>query len=130
MSLELGKLFQLKPGVSLAGLDTRFELHISRWSSVADFIREVCGACPTITSAHDGVHSVNSLHAKGMALDLRIRDWKIPAEVAARVIAWILGEPWVVILEKDHIHIQLSTNNIKNPGAIEEIGGGGYLRQA
>lgn len=109
-------------------MDDHFDAHASRWASVADFIVSVARGEPTITSAHDGKHSQNSMHYQGKAVDLRIRDWEGQIVPYARTIAWILGEPWVVIIEVDHLHIQLGTQNIKAPQTLEVINGAGFGR--
>ena len=126
----MDKVFELKPGVVWKDMSVEFEWDLSRWMQVADFIRNVCGGVPTITSARDGKHSINSLHSEGAALDIRIKDWKehFYAESYCKTIAWLLGKKWVVVLEDTHIHCQLGTRNIRNPEHIQKIGNGNYLR--
>ena len=59
-----------------------------------------------ITSANDGKHGPNTLHHKGLALD--IRTWALngrePEVVAEMQEA--LGPEYDVVLEKDHIHLE------------------------
>lgn len=67
-----------------------------------------------ITSANDGIHSTDSKHYDGRAVD--IRTWASKhngkqlegsqrAMVLAKVVA-IMGSDFLVIGEEDHIHIQ------------------------
>jgi len=62
----------------------------------------------TITSLQDGVRGRGSLHSKGLAFDVRIwgisrtRQRKIKKELEVE-----LGGRYDVILEKDHIHIEV-----------------------
>lgn len=125
---SIGSYFTLKDGCHLQGMSEHFDSHSLRWARVADFIRFVARGEPTITSAHDGKHSQNSMHYQGKAVDLRIRDWEGQIVPYARTIAFMLGEPWVVIIEVDHLHIQLGTQNIKAPQTLEVINGAGFGR--
>ena len=59
----------------------------------------------TVTSGKDGIHSKNSLHYVGRAIDIRTRDMKLPA-YTARKLKIALGNNFDVILESDHIHIE------------------------
>lgn len=65
----------------------------------------------TVTSIVDGVHSTNSLHYSGLAVDLRTND--LPggplgdkAKLATARLQDELGNEYQVILEKDHIHVE------------------------
>jgi hypothetical protein len=120
---SLSEHFEVLPNVNLVGMDEHFERYSERFERVALYIKDVCGAKATITSAHDGTHSKNSLHSVGLAIDLRTRNLRGNIWMIARSVAWILGEPWVVILESNHLHIQASTKNIKSPETLEVIGG-------
>lgn len=61
----------------------------------------------TVTSICDGVHSKNSLHYKGLAVDLRTRDLKgITANQLAVRLRKALGNEYDVVVEKDHIHVE------------------------
>ena len=65
----------------------------------------------TITSACDGKHKVNSSHYRGKAFDFRTRDFPKDKDLTvwcAR-IQRALGSCYFVLLEKDHIHIQLNS---------------------
>lgn len=123
--------FDLKSNsVNTVAMDLHFEQSSDKWEMVADYIRDVCKANPVITSAKDSTHSKGSEHPFGRALDLRISDWKGDVEHHAKVIAWILGEPWVVVaeLKKLHLHIQAGMRNIINPNELVSFGGGMYVK--
>lgn len=71
--------------------------------------REIVGRDAMVTSARDGIHSSNSLHYQGRAIDLRIRDiadaslkWRYRDRLAEA-----LGEDFDVVMETDHIHVEL-----------------------
>jgi hypothetical protein len=61
-----------------------------------------------ITSVTDGKHGPNSLHYKGLAMDLRTRHLRVPEKVdeIAKAIRGELGRNYDVVVEKDHIHIE------------------------
>ena len=63
----------------------------------------------TVTSICDGTHSAHSLHYVGLAADIRTRH--IPAEKVAGVALALraaLGKGYDVVVEKDHLHIEIS----------------------
>ena len=64
----------------------------------------------TITSGCDSKHKANSAHYKGRAFDIRIRD--LPEDASAQTwakrIQASLGNNYFVLLETDHIHIQVN----------------------
>lgn len=81
------------------------------------------GSPPCITSMMDSRHSENSLHYKGKAFDLRTKDWPkwavFPVAYAiARTLnaGYAMGPSlslcWVVVIESNHLHIQLGWDNI------------------
>jgi hypothetical protein len=95
--------------VNLEGLHTAFE-------KVAPIIRTayaMYGAEAVITSAVDGVHSKQTAHDKGLAIDLRTRnlpDTVDRYEFAVRMgfaIEHQLGEEWYIVLEHTPPHIHL-----------------------
>ena len=126
---EMQQYWQFKPGVKWINMDDQFKWHLSRWASASDYVKNICGGIPTITSAHDSVHSVSSMHYIGKAVDIRINDWVIKdIQTIVKSIAWILGDPWLVLHEIDHLHIQISSLNISNPKSIITLPNGGrYL---
>ena len=60
---------------------------------------------PTITSGKDSKHSENSLHYKGLAIDLRSRDMKNP-KLVVKMLKMALDYELDIVLESDHIHIE------------------------
>lgn len=60
-----------------------------------------------ITSRFDGLHSENSLHYKGLALDFRTRDLTFGQQhIWVALCEEALGPHWDVVLEKDHLHVE------------------------
>ena len=93
---------KLKDGVSLKDVSWRM-FHAA---VIAEAIYRKYGVDLVITSANDGKHGPNTLHHKGLALDLRT--WTLggrEAQVAEELKA-ALGEEYDVVLEKDHIHLE------------------------
>ena len=64
-----------------------------------------------ITSGRDGIHKTDSFHYKGKAFDLRT--WHV-LEALNEALREELGPHYDVLLEKDHIHIELSPLGLKN----------------
>lgn len=62
-----------------------------------------------ITSYRDGIHSASSLHYYGLAIDLRTRYFRSKQQVTlvARELQSALGRHFLVIVEHDHIHVQV-----------------------
>jgi len=86
------------------------DLHINmvRLLPIIDHITvEVCRRTAIITSTTDGKHMPGSLHYKGLAVDLRIRDLA-PDEQKRYYndLKFALSKLCDVILEKDHIHVE------------------------
>lgn len=61
----------------------------------------------TITSVSDGRHKSTSLHAFGLAFDIRTRDLRgvLPFTIASR-LQEALGSEFDVVVEPDHIHVE------------------------
>lgn len=103
---------KIKPGAEINGL------HYLLWyaAAVADYLHQAYGfGEATITSALDGADSFGaprvafSDHPLGRAFDLRF--WNIPAELRASFAAALqnaLGGAFRVVLESDHIHVELA----------------------
>jgi hypothetical protein len=95
---------KLKAGVSLRGLQWEmFEAAIKVEAAFNDLGHEC-----VITSGTEGQHMARSLHYKGLALDFRIRD--VPVSQRFKILKSIkqrLGNDFDVILEKDHVHLEL-----------------------
>jgi len=58
-----------------------------------------------ITSMLDGKHMANSLHYKGLAVDLRIWDLHHKDSCVSKMQT-ALGSEYDVVLESDHIHLE------------------------
>lgn len=93
----------IKPGVKAKGLQPEILLAIQE----AREVYRNFGATLVVTSLLDGQHSEDSLHYKGLAVDIRIRNldervWAVVAEQISKA----LGPEYDVVLESDHIHIE------------------------
>lgn len=115
-----------KSGVVVLGIDDRFFGEL--WESVGNIISKIAKATPTITAGKDGKHSTNSQHYLGLAVDVRIKDWKCDVTTLARVIAMTLGSDYVVVQESDHLHIQLGRVNVS--GNLERVGQGYFIKSS
>jgi hypothetical protein len=95
---------KLKAGASLKGVSWElFEAAIKVEAAYNAF-----GHDCTITSGSDGQHMPRSLHYKGKALDFRTRD--VPASQRYKIVKSVkqrLGADFDVVLETDHLHIEL-----------------------
>ena len=75
---------------------------------VADGVYSERGYECVLTSGRDGTHSTTSLHYAGAAVDLRVNN--VPAELRPGIrdsIKHRLNQDFDVLLEDDHIHIEL-----------------------
>lgn len=109
-----GAAIHIKPGVDLDGL--RAVMWDAAAKASAAFDRY--GYQFVITSGLDGKHSANSLHYKGLALDIRSRHIA-PQSAKLKVLAELqaaLGKDFDVILEADHYHVEYDPEE-KGPGA-------------
>ena len=96
----------LKKGVNILGVQP----HTVVAMVVADSIYKMLGyEGVVITSVKDGAHAVDGAHPTGDAFDCRIRDLDQPTDADGIAIEMKaqLGDRWLVIVEKDHIHVQL-----------------------
>jgi len=94
----------IKPGVDLRGIQPQMSV---AYTIAAIVFWEQAGSACWITSATDSIHGMNSLHPKGLALDLRTKHLRAeqvhPVFMALKTA---LGEQFDVVLEADHIHIE------------------------
>lgn len=69
---------------------------------------EMYGLQTWITSADDSKHMPGSFHYIGLALDFRSYYWLdyIDQVELADKLAFIVGDDFDVVLEKDHIHVE------------------------
>jgi hypothetical protein len=94
----------LKPGVSLVGIDPAMVIGATIVVGVYDKFGVAC----VITSALDGQHSETSLHYVGHALDFRTRDLSADEQAyVAKECKARLGLDFDVVLESDHLHVEL-----------------------
>ena len=73
----------------------------------AEICKEQEGKDCIITSITDGVHTRRSVHKDGRAFDMRIFHLSNPKKVADALRAR-LPKDYDVVLEKDHIHVELT----------------------
>jgi hypothetical protein len=97
---------RLKPGVKLEGVCPEIVLALQ----VANTVYEDAGQRLTVTSVCDGTHKPGSLHYKGKAADLRLRD--VPRarwETLREMVAAAVGVEFDVVLELEppHLHLEL-----------------------
>ena len=94
----------LKPGVRFEGIHSR----VIEALPILDRIYTSFGRELVITSARDGQHMKGSLHYEGKALDLRTFYFTpLKRQEVHFEIRNALGPDFDVILEKDHIHLEL-----------------------
>lgn len=74
---------------------------------VADKICAAFGVEPWATSVMDGDHKAGSLHYRGRAFDLRVRDVVPERRKAFRdALRRALGPEYDVVLEPSHVHVE------------------------
>ena len=103
----------LKVGVDIRGIQPQIVLAYCIANAI---YHDKAGIPCVITSASDGKHGPNSLHYKGLALDLRTSSLK-PEQVQPIYLALqsALGPQFDVVLEEDHIHCEYDVRD--DPGA-------------
>ena len=95
--------------VNIEGLDPILRAALTEMEYVyAKFHTEL-----VITSGKDGTHNPGSLHAEGKAVDLRT--WNVLDSLVKQLKAH-LGPKYDVVLEKDHIHVELDPNHDRQVG--------------
>lgn len=96
MRFKAGVTFDVQPVIA-AALPLIDKIHL-----------DVIGRDAIITSGTDGKHKVNSLHYKGLAIDLRVFDLtKLQRKQLTEELRQELGDKnWDIVLEPDHIHAE------------------------
>lgn len=103
------------------GVDVRFlrpEITARLWTIEQIFLFHAPNGYEFIlTSGTEGKHSVNSLHYKGLAVDIRRWYWAHNGErtdlgidtlIKIRAdLVQALGPDWDIVLERSHVHIEL-----------------------
>ena len=108
-------MIKFKEGVSVEGIQI---VTIQAMNKIDSYMTITTDVGMMVTSCTDGKHMDGSLHYKGLAFDLRT--WRAPtcgvqmnkgrkAEIAYN-LRNILGDPWQVIVEPTHIHIEYDNN--------------------
>lgn len=93
----------IKRGVVLRGLDRRMHTAIREARGI--WLKH--GRPLVITSGLDGRHGKGSRHYAGLALDFRSRDLgQAASRRAAQALRKVLGREFLVLVEKDHIHVE------------------------
>lgn len=94
-----------KAGVNCYGLHPRV---YSAIMLTASLVHQTAGEECVITSLCDGVHSPNSYHYLLGAFDARTRHLtEEEQEGVAERLARKLGDQWDVVLESDHLHVEV-----------------------
>lgn len=97
---------EIKPGVDVTNLSPE----IIDIVPVAKLIWISLGQELVITSGRDGSHKKKSRHYTGEALDFRTRYFtKAETEYAAERLQKRVGNRYFVLVEKTHIHIQITS---------------------
>ena len=78
-----------------------------------DGVFKIHGVEAVITSGRDGKHGTNSLHYEGKAFDLRT--WHVIDQVAKN-LRKILGPDFDIVVESDHIHVELDPTHDRQVG--------------
>ena len=92
-----------KPGVKLNGVQSELAAALPVIASCYHSLDYDC----IYTSVCDGVHSANSLHYVGLAVDCRTRHLRTAhIRDIADLIEDALGNDWDVVVESDHIHVE------------------------
>lgn len=96
---------RIKDGVQIAGIQPQILVALMVAKEEYDKLNTEL----VLTSVLDGVHSANSKHYSGNAVDLRTRTLPDPrqnGQALANQIGENLGREFDVIFEGDHIHIE------------------------
>ena len=104
---------KLKAGVNLENVSWV----MFRAAVIAESVYRQYGTELVITSANDGTHGDKTLHHKGLALDLRTWTLNGRETMVAQSLRNALGEDYDVILERDHVHIEVSPKWLAENGS-------------
>lgn len=101
----------IKAGVDLRGISPQMAIAYT----IATFVYSTkTGNRCVITSGSDGKHGPNSLHYKGMALDLRTSNLRADqVHPVYLLLKESLGEQFDTVLESDHIHVEFDPKESK-----------------
>lgn len=100
-------MLQLKRGISIKGISANLMPALI----IANEIFSSIGKPLVITSLLDGEHMINSKHYIGDAMDIRIFHLnKNELKEVLDSLRSALFNSYNIILEKDHIHIELDEN--------------------
>lgn len=99
--------FKIKPGVRTLG----FEIQVVLVLLAAMPIWAGLGALELVlTGGVEGEHMRGSVHYRGGAWDLRVRDeqqgWRIDPDMAASRLAAALGDDFDVVAHETHVHVE------------------------
>ena len=95
---------KIKAGVNLKGVQgVMFHAAV-----IAEAVYRQYGTELVITSANDGKHGDKTLHHKGLALDLRTWTLNGREVMVVQSLKNALGSDYDVVLERDHLHIEVS----------------------
>ena len=98
---------KLKPGVKLKDLQPQIVVAMV----VVDSIYQAHDTDCVITSCNDSTHKPDSFHYRGLAIDVRTRNYFEDKQALRDEIAQALGEEFDVLLEgvgteSEHLHIE------------------------
>lgn len=105
----------IKIGVDLRGIHPQISVAYCIASAI---YREKASVPCVITSASDGKHGPNSLHYKGLALDLRTSSMRPEQRSQVHIaLQSALGPQFDVVLEDDHIHLEFDPKDMPREDA-------------
>lgn len=95
---------QFKDGVPTTTLCSVMNMYVN----ILAYIHfKLFGIYMVITSTTDGKHMRNSLHYKGLAIDIRIKDKSdVQVNQFVNFVKFHFDKTLDIVLEKDHIHVE------------------------
>lgn len=102
----MSDLWEPKDGfVNLDGLEPQIADRLDQMAETRRAaLKQILSRPMVVTSGNDGHHMTNSLHYRGLAVDLRTRDF---TDVFASLLRAYLGKDYDVVVERDHLHVEL-----------------------